>query len=224
MGAAVLLLKHVNCGHESASNAVDPGGNMAQDSLRVPPQNLDAERGVLGSIMLLNEAIDDVGEILKPDHFYSDGHQKIYTAIRDLYENNVRGIDAITLAEELVRRDELEDIGGAAYLGEILEAVPHAAHVRYYSNIVRQKWNPDGNQRDDFLAKLDQVAKLRELVPGDSTMIDFALQFVLANPAVTCPIPGMKTPDQARQNAGASEGKLNPEILDKIDAICPPSV
>ena len=50
---------------------------MAQETLRVPPQNLDAERGVLGSILLLNEAIDDVGEILKPDHFYSDGHQKI---------------------------------------------------------------------------------------------------------------------------------------------------
>ncbi|HIE98571.1 MAG: replicative DNA helicase [Fuerstiella sp.] len=113
---------------------------MAQETLRVPPQNLDAERGVLGSIMLLNEAIDDVGEILKADYFYSDGHQKIFAAIRDLYENNVRGIDGITLAEELMRRDELEDVGGAAYLGEILDAVPHAAHVRYYSNIVRQKW------------------------------------------------------------------------------------
>ncbi|MEO2018785.1 MAG: replicative DNA helicase [Fuerstiella sp.] len=113
---------------------------MAQETLRVPPQNLDAERGVLGSILLLNEAIDDVGEILKADHFYSDGHQKIYAAIRDLYENNVRGIDGITLAEELTRRDELEEVGGAAYLGEILDAVPHAAHVRYYSNIVRQKW------------------------------------------------------------------------------------
>lgn len=114
--------------------------NESQDNLRLPPQNLDAERGVLGSIMLLNEAIDDVGEVLKPDHFYSDAHQKIYGAVRDLYENNVRGIDAVTLAEELMRRDEFDEIGGAAYLAEILEAVPHAAHVRYYSNIVREKW------------------------------------------------------------------------------------
>lgn len=110
------------------------------DHLKVPPQNLDAERGVLGSIMLLNEAIDDVGEVLKVDHFYADPHQKIYAAIRDLYENNVRGIDAVTLAEELMRREQYEEIGGAAYLAEILEAVPHAAHVRYYSNIVREKW------------------------------------------------------------------------------------
>ena len=110
------------------------------DKFRIPPQNLDAERGVLGSIMLLNEAIDDVGEVLKPDHFYSDAHQKIYTAIRDLYENNVRGIDGITLANELKRRGELEDVGGGPYIAEILDTVPHAAHVRYYSNIVREKW------------------------------------------------------------------------------------
>ena len=68
------------------------------DQLRLPPQNLDAERGVLGSIMLLNEAIDDVGEIIKQDYFYSDAHQKIYNSIRHLHENNVRGIDAVTLA------------------------------------------------------------------------------------------------------------------------------
>ena len=113
---------------------------MAQEPLRVPPQNLDAERGVLGSILLLNEAIDNVGEVLRPEHFYSDAHQKIYGAIRDLYENNIRGIDAVTLAEELVRRNELDAIGGPAYLAEILDTVPHAAHVRYYCDIVRQKW------------------------------------------------------------------------------------
>lgn len=110
------------------------------EQLRVPPQNLDAERGVLGSVLLLNEAIDEVGEVLKAEHFYSDSHQKIYSAIRDLYENNVKGIDGVTLANELVRRGELEEIGGAAYLGEILDAVPHAAHVRYYSDIVREKY------------------------------------------------------------------------------------
>jgi replicative DNA helicase len=111
-----------------------------RDQLRVPPQNLDAERGVLGSILLLNEAIDEVGETLKADHFYHDAHQKIYRAIHHLYENNVRGIDGVTLAEELDQRSELEEVGGAAYLAEILDSVPHAAHVRYYANIVRQKW------------------------------------------------------------------------------------
>ena len=124
-------------GRKFRSDKPDAAG---PEALRVPPQNLDAERGVLGSIMLLNEAIDDVGEVLKGEHFYSDAHQKIYAAIRELYENNVRGIDAVTLAEELMRRGEFEEVGGAAYLTEILEAVPHAAHVRYYAKIVREKW------------------------------------------------------------------------------------
>jgi replicative DNA helicase len=117
-----------------------PDRDSQQDPLRVPPQNLDAERGVLGSILLLNEAFDEVGESLKAEHFYGDAHQKIYAAIHKLYESGVRGIDAVTLAEELVRRDELDDIGGPAYLAEILESVPHAAHVRYYAGIVRDKW------------------------------------------------------------------------------------
>ena len=113
---------------------------MADDRLKLPPQNLDAERGVLGSILLMNEAIDEVGESLKTEHFYSDAHQKMYSAIHRLYENGIRGIDAITLAEELVRRGDFESIGGAGYLAQILEAVPHAAHVRYYATIVRDKW------------------------------------------------------------------------------------
>lgn len=113
---------------------------MADDRLKLPPQNLDAERGVLGSILLMNEAIDEVGESLKAEHFYSDAHEKTYAAIQQLYEKGVRGIDAITLAEELVRRGQYDDIGGAGYLAQILEAVPHAAHVRYYATIVREKW------------------------------------------------------------------------------------
>ena len=64
----------------------------------------------------------------------------MYSAIHRLYENGIRGIDAITLAEELVRSGHYEDVGGAGYLAQILEAVPHAAHVRYYATIVREKW------------------------------------------------------------------------------------
>ena len=90
-----------------------------------------------------------------------------------------------------------------------------------FDDDVRVKWNPGQGQRDDFLAKLDTVAALRELVPEGSDMVDFALKFVLANPAVTCPIPGMKTPEQAKQNAAAGTGALDADTLAKIDAICP---
>jgi replicative DNA helicase len=106
---------------------------------RVPPHNLEAERGVLGSVLLMNEAIDEVAEFLQADHFYHHAHELVYAAILELHERGVRGIDPVTLAEELHAREHLEEIGGPLFLHEILEAVPHAAHVRYYAEIVRDK-------------------------------------------------------------------------------------
>lgn len=105
----------------------------------LPPQNLMAERSVLGSVLLENHAIDEVADILKADHFYSDVHSIIYTAVLKLNEATTK-VDAVTLAEELDRRNQLEDIGGVPYILEILEAVPHAAHAKYYAEIVRDKW------------------------------------------------------------------------------------
>ncbi len=105
----------------------------------LPPQNLVAERSVLGSILLENMAMDEVADILHADHFYSDVHGIIYTAILKLNEAGTK-VDAVTLAEELDKRNQLEDIGGVPYILEILEAVPHAAHVKYYAEIVRDKW------------------------------------------------------------------------------------
>lgn len=107
---------------------------------RIPPQNLDAERSVLGSILLVNEALDDVMELIAADHFYNDAHQKIYAAIRHLRDHGVTGIDAVTLGEELDRRKELEEIGGVDCLLDILKTVPHAAHASYYAQIVRDKY------------------------------------------------------------------------------------
>lgn len=106
---------------------------------KLPPQNLEAERGVLGSILLMNEAIDEVAEFLTANHFYNDAHRRIYAAIQHLYDTGIRGIDVVTLGEELVRRSELDEVGGAPYLMQILESVPYAAHAKYYANIVRDK-------------------------------------------------------------------------------------
>jgi replicative DNA helicase len=110
------------------------------NDIRVPPQNLDAERGVLGSVLLMNEAIDEIGDYLRPEHFYNDAHQRMYSAIRDLYEKGIRGIDSVTLLEELNVRDELETVGGIPYITQVLSSVPHAAHARYYADIVRDKF------------------------------------------------------------------------------------
>lgn len=107
---------------------------------KLPPQNLEAEMGVLGSILLMHEAIDEVGDVLVADHFYADRHQKIFSAIIGLYENGVRGLDAVTVAEELDRRKQLPEIGGVEYLAKVLETVPNAAHAKYYAKIVRDRW------------------------------------------------------------------------------------
>ncbi len=107
---------------------------------RLPPQNLDAERSLLGCVLLLSESIDEIGELTVAEHFYSDAHQKIFTAVKTLYDRGSRGIDPVTVAEVLSQKNELEEVGGVPYLLEILDTVPHAAHARYYANIVRDKW------------------------------------------------------------------------------------
>ncbi len=91
-----------------------------------------------------------------------------------------------------------------------------------FTDSVRLKWNPDGDQRAKFLGELEKVKQLRELVTPEQNMLDLALQFVLANPAVTCPIPGMKSPEQARLNVVASDCDLDAETLRRIDEIFTP--
>lgn len=107
---------------------------------RLPPQDLDAERSVLGSLMFASEAIDDVLPIVQARHFYSENHQKIFAVIHEMYEAGIRGIDAVTLGHELSRRGYLEQVGGPSALIQIMETVPHAAHAEYYANIVRERW------------------------------------------------------------------------------------
>lgn len=106
---------------------------------KLPPQNLEAEIGVLGSILLSHEAMDDVLEVLRPDHFYSEANQRILEAILRLHEKGVRS-DAVTLHEELARSNDLDVVGGDEYLIQVLESVPNAAHARYYADIVRDRW------------------------------------------------------------------------------------
>jgi len=106
---------------------------------KLPPQNLDAEKSILGCMLLVNEDIDDVADTIQPHHFYSDAHQRIARAIYGLYESTSGGVDPVTLAEELDRQNDLDEIGGVGYVHEILETVPHAAHAKHYARIVREK-------------------------------------------------------------------------------------
>ena len=114
---------------------------MAQDKAapeNLPPQNLEAERSVLGSMLRLSLAINDVAPRLRVDDFYTDAHRKIYDVILYLY-NNGKPVDTVTLAEELKRRGQIEDIGSYGYLAELWNAAPTAANAVHYADIVRDK-------------------------------------------------------------------------------------
>lgn len=105
---------------------------------RVPPQNLEAERSVLGGMLLDNQAIHQVLETLDGDDFYSSGHKRIFQSIIDLTERN-EPADLITLSSLLKDRSQLDAVGGAAYVGSLVDAVPSAANISYYSKIVKEK-------------------------------------------------------------------------------------
>jgi replicative DNA helicase len=105
---------------------------------RLPPQNRDAERSVLGSMLRDNGIIGDIVQLLRVDNFYHDAHQKIYLALIALYDK-AHPADLVTLANYLVEQKQLEDIGNYAYLAELWDAAPTAGNAEYYARIVRDK-------------------------------------------------------------------------------------
>ncbi len=107
-------------------------------SYKVPPQNIEAEQSILGSILLENSAINAVQEILSPGDFYSEAHKKIFNAIVELSEKN-EPIDLITLSNALKDKNLLNAIGGATYLASLVDNIPSAANVANYSMIVKEK-------------------------------------------------------------------------------------
>ena len=115
------------------------GGQVSSEILdRLPPQNLDAERSVLGSLILDPNFCDDVVLILRPDDFYADAHRKLFSHVVAMHDAGKR-IDTTLLAERLKQAGEFEAIGGAAYIAEVVHSVAVAAHAVYYAQIVREK-------------------------------------------------------------------------------------
>ena len=112
---------------------------MAEISLdKLPPQNIEAEMAVLGSLLIDEEAIAVAIESLTKDSFYKDIHKKIFEAVLDLYSAN-KAIDLITLTDELKRKGILEEVGGVSYLTALVNSVPTAANIAHYVNIVKEK-------------------------------------------------------------------------------------
>ncbi len=112
---------------------------MLKDNLRIPPQNIDAEKALLGSILIKSDALYEVLENVSVDTFYSDKHKIIFQAILDLFNKN-EPIDLLTITSNLRDKGSLESVGGEAYIAELTTTVPSAANVDYYSKIVQEKY------------------------------------------------------------------------------------
>ena len=115
---------------------MDNGQSIALQKL--PPQNVEMEQSILGAILQNNEAIIRLADTLQEEDFYHGAHRLLYRAMLDLFQENIP-IDVLSVNEWLKKKDRLDAIGGPAYLAELVELVPTAAHVDYHAHVVREK-------------------------------------------------------------------------------------
>lgn len=106
---------------------------------RQPPRNLDAEWGVIGSMILdAKNVCDEMALVLREDDFYADAHQKLFHHLMALH-NGGKPVDAVTLKAAICKAGDMEAIGGIAYLTEVIHSVPHAANAKYYAKLVQEQ-------------------------------------------------------------------------------------
>lgn len=111
---------------------------MANQITKLPPQNIEAEQSLLGSLLIDKDAILKVGEILKAANFYrSDQHGSIFEAVKNLFDRRIP-VDLVTLTEELKKMGAYDKVGGSAYLTTLVNTVPTSAHVESYARIIKE--------------------------------------------------------------------------------------
>ena len=115
---------------------MDNGQSIAIQKL--PPQNVEMEQSILGAMLQNNDAIVRLADTLQEEDFYHDAHKWLYRAMLDLFQENVP-IDVLTVNEWLTKKGRIDAVGGPAYLAELVELVPTAAHVDYHARVVREK-------------------------------------------------------------------------------------
>ena len=106
--------------------------------LRIPPQSLEAERALLGSIMMRPEVVHEIIDIITERTFYSDLHRLIWNSMLELHQK-ATPIDLLSLSSKLKEKDLLETIGGMTYLTEMVQSVPSSANAKYYAEIIQKK-------------------------------------------------------------------------------------
>jgi len=162
-----------------SENTVSMPVDQALESLRVPPHSVQGEQSVLGGLMLNSEAWNEISDKISSEDFYRREHQLIFKAMRALSEAD-QPLDVVTIAEELERRAELNDVGGMPYLGMLANETPTASNVPAYARIVREQsvmrqlikvgnkiadsgYRPEGRPVDDLLDQAEtEVFKIAE--------------------------------------------------------------
>ena len=112
--------------------------SFSSSVLRIPPQNIDAEKALIGSILIKSESLYEILETINPESFYADKHKIVFQSIIDLSNKN-EPIDLLTLSSDLANKKMLESIGGESYIAELSAAAPSAANIEYYGKIVADK-------------------------------------------------------------------------------------
>jgi replicative DNA helicase len=144
-----------------------------EHATRVPPQNIDAEKAVLGAMMISEEAIGVSIEHLDSFYFYETAHQKIFDAVRDLYAERKR-VDIITLSDWLKNTGQLDNLGGLSYLTQLADFVPTAANAQYYVDIVKEK----GIQRQLIKNATEIITKSYSVNVDVEELVDSAEQLI----------------------------------------------
>ncbi len=130
-------------------------------ALRVPPNNVDAERALLGAIMLKPDSMHDVSVSVYPESFYADKHRQIFSAMLDIFTKG-NPIDLLSVTHKLKDAGVLDRIGGASYLTELIENVPAASNANYYAEVVQDKSVLRG-----LITAADEIAEIGFSNPED---------------------------------------------------------
>lgn len=151
---------------------------------KIPPQNTDAERSVLGSVLLDKDALINVSGWLRPEHFYDERHSLIFENIIYLFENGLP-IDVVTISDQLKKKNVLKKVGGRTYLAELASSVPTAAHAEEYGNIVKESATRRGlisSATQIIKMSYDEQQQLHEVVDkSEKLLYDVAQEGVKAN-------------------------------------------
>ncbi len=135
----ITLGKTKKMAKKTSSNINSQAESMMLDMGKMPPQAIELEEAVLGAIMLEKDAVIAVIDILKPESFYKDVHQKIYRIILDLSTSD-RPIDILTVTEELKKNKQLDEVGGPYYISSLTSRVASAANIEFHARIIQQKY------------------------------------------------------------------------------------